>query len=192
MNKVGTNMYNQSDINPNVWVKLTNADGFADDCELRGTTTLPSDLGLFSRGCQLKIEDNATLYLNSAADGLFPTWVQIGGSGIGGTIADGQIAFGAFMQPNTIAGTDDLKWDGTTFTIGTNVYAIQSNNGQSTQNVTNATVSIIGMGNPDTQPTFVFNDNGYRSILTTIVDTSNGNNRRAQVAVYPSDRKSVV
>lgn len=116
---VGTNMYNQSEINPNVWVKLTNADGFADDCELRGTTTLPTEEKLFSRGCQLKIEDNATLFLNSADDGEAPSWVQIGGSSFTLNGLTGAV----FIQPGSGI---DVQVSGQNITISNTAPTVQA------------------------------------------------------------------
>ncbi len=70
----GTNFYTQSSLNPNVWIKFATTDGLVDDCELRGTTTLPTDVDMFSQGCTLKIKSTGEQFINLAADKLAPVW----------------------------------------------------------------------------------------------------------------------
>jgi len=89
----GTNLY-ASTINPNVFVDLTNENGYVDTGELRGTTSLPIDTGLFSKGCVLKVEDNGTMYINTAADGLTPSWVGVGTGVTGITELTGDVSAG--------------------------------------------------------------------------------------------------
>lgn len=75
---VGTNFYTQSTINPDVWIKFSNELGFADECELRNTSTLPMDENLFSKGCTIKVENNASQAINMGNDGEVPSWVITG------------------------------------------------------------------------------------------------------------------
>lgn len=78
----GTNLY-ASTINSNVFVNMTNEAGLVDACELRGTTSLPTDTGLFSKGCFMKVEDDGSSYINDAEDGDTPSWVPQGASDSG-------------------------------------------------------------------------------------------------------------
>ncbi len=74
----GTNFYTQSTINSNVWIKFATTEGLVDDCELRGTTTLPTEADMFSQGCTLKVKSTGNLFINNAADGLAPIWNSFG------------------------------------------------------------------------------------------------------------------
>lgn len=90
---MSTNFYSPTK-NANVFADLSNEAGYVDSCELRGTTTLPTDTELFSKGCFLKIENNGATYVNTAADGQAPSWVATGSGGLSSTLTSAHILVG--------------------------------------------------------------------------------------------------
>lgn len=90
---MSTNFYSPTK-NANVFADLSNEAGYVDSCELRGTTTLPTDTDLFSKGCFLKIENNGATYVNTAADGQAPSWVATGSGGLSSTLTSAHIFVG--------------------------------------------------------------------------------------------------
>lgn len=90
---MSTNFYSPTK-NANVFADLSNEEGYVDSCELRGTTTLPTDTELFSKGCFLKIENNGATYVNTAADGQAPSWVATGSGGLSSTLTSAHILVG--------------------------------------------------------------------------------------------------
>lgn len=76
-NLKGTNFYTHASFNPNVWVRFVDDVYMVDDCELRGTTVLPTEIGVFKQACTLKIKSNSSQFINLAADGASPLWEDL-------------------------------------------------------------------------------------------------------------------
>lgn len=119
-------------------------------------------------------------------DGTTVVWQSPSGSGIGGTIGPGQVAFGDFMVPNSILGSDDLSWNGSSLFVGNSRFSIQASNGTTQMTTSGGFVGMTGLSNPFITPSFTFSDSG-RTIQAMVSDGSGTNNRRAWSFVSSSN-----
>lgn len=75
-------LYVQSKFNSNIWIRRDDINGDEDtiyNCQLRDSTTLPTDQGRFALGCELLVVDSGEEY-NNIGTGLIPIWEQVGAS----------------------------------------------------------------------------------------------------------------
>jgi len=82
---MATNLLTQDDVNPAVFASLQNELGYITDCEVRGTSVIPTE-PIFAKGCRMYLEQTGVYFINASPAGVAPSWdgVPVGpiGSGV--------------------------------------------------------------------------------------------------------------
>lgn len=163
----GTNYFTTIAKNSNVLVALTNKGDFAELARLQNTITLPTDTEVFARGCQLVVELTGAEYINTAADGLTPTWVNSTGNYTAtGTLSSAEILT-LFSAPTQV-----LPAPGAGFAYLVTYWKFKMDAGLTPYTIfPNSSLRILNTGT-----TTIWGSIQQNGFLTSVIDTTRFNN----------------
>lgn len=135
-------------------------------------------------------EITGELFRNAGSTAV-PNFVVVGGGGgtisigdsVGGGVAD-EILFVSTL--GALAQSPNLKWDGTSFLVGSNRFSVNAITGFTQIKTPNSYILAGDVDNTGRKTHWSLDDQN-RQVTTTINDTDGGFNRKSQAAVFASN-----